>query len=120
MPPKLLAAAIGALLVLPMYAQAQQSRPSADPADPAAAVPPTAYQSIIKKRLPAPQDDQATPDKAWRAANDAVAGVPSHAGHGAPGSAQGHHGDMAAPAPSTPAAPVKPVGPAPVEHSKHH
>jgi hypothetical protein len=95
---KLLAAAIGAALVLPMHAQAQQSRPQADPADPGAAVPPIVYRSVIAAPAPAPQSDQGTPDKAWRAANDA----------------------LASPAPSTPATPEKPSRPAPVDHGKHH
>lgn len=117
---KLLAAAIGALLALPMYAHAQQSRPLQDPADPAVAVPPTVYESVIPSRSPAPQDGQTTPDKSWRAANDAVAGVPSHAGHGAHGGEQNHHGHKAAPAPSAPSTPAKPANPAPMDHSKHH
>lgn len=116
---KLLAAAIGALLILPLYAQAQQSRPLADPADPAVAVPPTVFESVITRASPAPQDGQATPDKAWRAANDTVAGAPGHAGHAVPGSEQKPQAHAAAPAPSSPAMPVKPA-PAPVDHSKHH
>lgn len=119
---KLLTAAICGLLALPMYAHAQQSRTLPDPADPAVAVPPTVYESVIPSRSPAPQDGQTTPDKSWRAANDAVAGVPSHAGHGAHGGEQNHHGHKAAPgpAPSAPATPAKPANPAPVDHSKHH
>lgn len=117
---KLLAAAIGALLALPMYAQAQQSRPSADPADPSVSVPPTVYESVIARSSPVPQDGQTTPDKSWRAANDTVAGTPGHAGHGAPVSEQNHSGHVPAPAPSTAAAPGKPANPVPVDHSKHH
>ncbi|MFC0251969.1 hypothetical protein IM543_12820 [Massilia sp. UMI-21] len=117
---KLLAAVVGALLALPIYAQAQQSRPSADPADPTVAVPPTVYESVIARPSPGPQDVQTTPDKSWRAANDAVAGVPGHAGHGAPASEQNHNGHGAAPAPTTPVAPGKPANPVPVDHSKHH
>lgn len=116
---KLLAAVAGALLILPMYAQAQQSRPLADPSDPAVTVPPTVYQSVIALSPPAPQDDQATPDKSWRAANDAVAVAPGHAGHAGPGSEQKPAAPAAASAPSSPAMPVKPA-PAPVDHSKHH
>lgn len=115
---KLLAAAIGALLVLPMYAQAQQSRPLADPADAAAAVPPTVYESVIARSLPAPQEAQ-TPDKSWRAANNTVAGAPGHAGHAAHGSEPKLQGHAPATAPSSPSAASKPA-PAPVDHSKHH
>lgn len=119
---KLLAAAIGALLVLPMYAHAQQSRPLPDPADPAVAVPPTVYESVIARSSPAPQGDHATPEKSWRAANDAVAEAPGYAEHGAHGGAQNHHGHKEAAVPSTPApsSPAKPASPAPVDHSKHH
>lgn len=117
---KLLAAAIGALLVLPMQAHAQQSRPLPDPADPTVAVPPTVYESVVSSPAPAAPDGQATPDKIWRAANDAVAGMPSHAGHGAHGAERQHQGHDAAPAASTPATPAKPADPAPVDHSKHH
>ncbi|BDT59180.1 hypothetical protein MasN3_26740 [Massilia varians] len=117
---KLWAAAIGALLTLPICAQAQQSRPLADPADPTVAVPPTVYESVMTVHSRAPQDSQTTPDKSWRAANDAVAGLPGHAGHSDTGGEQNKHGNNAAPAPSAPASPVKPVSPAPVDHSKHH
>lgn len=117
---KLLAAVTGALLVLPMYVHAQQSRPLPDPANPAVAVPPTVYESVITSRSPAPQDAQATPDKSWRAANDAVVGALNHAGHSAHGGEQNHPGHTAAPAPSAPASPAKPANPAPVDHSKHH
>lgn len=129
---KLLAAAIGALLVLPPHAQAQHSRPGAgpaDPTDPTVAVPPTVYRSVIAAPAPAPQGEQATPDKSWRAANDAVAGTSGHAGHGghaghaahgAPGGEQKHDAPVAAPAASAASAPATPANPAPVDHSKHH
>lgn len=112
-------AAIGVLLALPIYAQAQQSRPSADPADATRAVPPTVYESVITTRLPAPQDGPLTPDKSWRAANDAVGAVAGNAGHSAPGRDENHQGHGAAPVPSMPK-PAKPANPAPVDHSKHH
>lgn len=123
---KLLAAAIGALLVLPLCAQAQQSRSPADPADPAAPVPPTVYEPVISRHIPAPQGGRPTPDKAWRAANDALTAMSEHAGHSGhnmPGAQGQHHGHAAAPAPSKPAAPAAPekqANPVPVDHSKHH
>lgn len=123
---KLTAAVVGALLVLPMYAHAQQSRPLPDPADPAVAVPPTVYEPLISRPSSAPQDGQPTPDKSWRAANDAVGGASNHAGHdghaghGGHGAEQHHQGHAAAPARSAPATPAKPADPAPVDHSKHH
>ena len=90
-------AAIGALLAAPLAAQAQppQRAPaSANPADPNAAVAPLVYESVIAA---APRQDSAaaTPDKRWRAANDAIGGQPGH-----------DHGAQAAPAP--------------VDHGKHH
>lgn len=95
---KLLAAAVGAALVLPLHAQTQQSRPPADPADPGVKVPPVVYHPVIAAPVPAPPTGQTTPDKAWRAANDALAG----------------------PAPSTPVTPDQPARPAPAGHGKHH
>lgn len=92
-------AAIGALLAAPLAAQAQPTRrapESANPADPNAAVAPLVYESVIA--APPPQDSAAaTPDKRWRAANDAIGGQPGH-GH--------DHG--------------APAAPAPVDHGKHH
>ena len=84
-------AAIGALLAAPLAAQPQRA---ADPADPGAAVAPLVYESVIAA---APRQDSAaaTPDKRWRAANDAIGGQPGH-DHGAP------------------------AAPAPVDHGKHH
>lgn len=102
---KLSAALIGALLALPASAQAQQTLPLADPADPGIIVPPIVYTPVAGRPVPASPDAQTTPDKAWRAANDAVGAVAGHA---------------AAPLPSMPVAPVKPANPAPSDHSKHH
>lgn len=102
---KLSAALIGALLALPAYAQAQQTLPLADPADPGIIVPPIVYTPVAGGPPPASPDAGATPDTSWRAANDAVGAAPGHA---------------AAPMPSMPVAPVKAANPAPVDHSKHH
>lgn len=107
--------AFGALLAAMPAAQAQQPVRTPDPADPSAAVPATVYQSALAGYTPAPKDAP-SPDKAWRAANDTVAGQPGHGAHGA-------HGAHSAPAPeprtdeaprqATPAA-------APHAHRKHH
>lgn len=102
---KLSAALIGALLALPAYAQAQQTLPLADPADPTIVVPPIVYTPVAGGPPPASADAGATPDTSWRAANDAVGAV---AGHAAGSTA------------SMPVAPVKPANPAPSDHSKHH
>ncbi|MFC5479662.1 hypothetical protein [Massilia suwonensis] len=90
------AALIGALLAVPLGALAQQSPRTPDPADPAAPVTPIVYESVITP--PAPQGGAPTPDKLWRAANEAVAPASSQAAH------------QAAPARQ----------PAPVDHGAHH
>ncbi|MEH6434762.1 hypothetical protein [Massilia sp. DD77] len=95
-------AAIGALLAAPLAAHAQPTQRAPDPADPKAAVAPLVFESVIA--MPPAQDEAAqTPDKRWRAANDALGSRPGHVhDHGAP----------AAPAPAP--------APAPVDHGKHH
>lgn len=65
-------------------AQAAQSSPKPDPADPRVAVPAPAYASAMKDYLPAVKDGGTTPDRSWRAANAAVGGQNPHAGHQAP------------------------------------
>ena len=109
-------ATIGALLALPFAALAQASTRQADPADPHVAVPPVVYESIIGGP-PASGQAEVTPDKSWRAANDAVAGTQDHAGHGASGPAANDHiHDV----PAKPAPPAKPVDRPAADHSKHH
>jgi hypothetical protein len=117
---KLLAAAFGVLLAAPLGALAQQSLPAPDPADPHAAAPAIVYKSAIARPAQPTQDAQPTPDKAWRAANDALAAPSGHAGHGAPQAEQS--GDKGAAAAAVPTgAPDGPhPQPAPVDHSKHH
>lgn len=117
---KLLAAAFGVLLAAPLGALAQQSLPAPDPADPHAAAPAIVYESAIARPAQPTQDAQPTPDKAWRAANDALAAPSGHAGHGAPQAEQS--GDKGAAAAAVPTgAPDSPhPQPAPVDHSKHH
>lgn len=113
---KLSAATIGLLLALPFCVHAQQSQRQADPADPGAAVPPTVYESAFTAS-PKQQHEHPTPDKAWRAANEAVAGAQGHAGHGAhaaPEKTTPHEGHGA------PQAPAKPADPPAADHSKHH
>lgn len=95
------------------YAGARAPRP--DPADPGVAVPAPVYASAMKDYAPAVKDGGPTPDRAWRAANDAVGGQNPHAGHHAP-----------APAPASASAPaqqdlrrVEPAAGA-AGHHKHH
>jgi hypothetical protein len=98
--------AFGTLLAAALHAHAGQPTRAPDPADPAAAVPPTVYQSAMTGYTPAPKDVPA-PDKAWRAANATVAGQPGHAGHHGP-APEGHKD----------APPAKPA-PAHAPHQQH-
>lgn len=102
------AALLGALLAVPLGALAQHSPRTPDPADPAAPVRPIVYESAIARPSPEPQGGAPTPDKLWRAANEAVAAPSAHAGHAA-------H-------PTAPAVPVPAPArqPAPADHGKHH
>lgn len=99
--------AFGALLAAAPGAQAQQSSPTSDPADPAAAVPATVYVSALSGYTPVMKDGAPSPDQAWRAANDAVGGQAAHNGHA-----------MSAPAASEAPRKAAPTA-APTEH-KHH
>jgi len=104
---KLSAAVHGVLLAAfgaPFAAHAQQSGPAANPADPAAPVPALVYASAFQDAPRAAVAAQ-TPDKLWRAANDALSAAPDHGGHA------GH----AAPQPEQKAAP-EPAA----RHGKHH
>lgn len=119
---KLWAAALGALLAVPLASLAQQSSRTPDPADPAAAVMPIVYESAFIRPAQPAQDRQPTPDKTWRAANDAVANPSVHAGLSAPNAAKETAGDKNAGPPAavradTAAAPAEPTS---VDHGKHH
>lgn len=97
--------AVGVLASMPLFAIAQEALQQTNPVDPNAPVPASAYESAFKNYSPAKRDEQASPDKAWRAANDQVAKSDAHAGHSA---------EPVASVPATPA-PASPV-----DHSKHH
>ena len=91
---KLWAAGYGVLLAAlgaPFAAHARQSGPAANPADPAAPVPALVYVSAFPD-APRAADAARTPDKLWRAANDALIAAPqpavAHAEH--------HHQNQAA------------------------
>ena len=101
-------AVVGVLLAafcVPLTAYARQAGTGPDPADAAAPVPTPVYVSAFQdsaRSSAAPQ----TPDKVWRAANDALWANPgqgAHAGHAPPQPAG------QAPAPQPAAA-----------HSQHH
>ncbi|RJG03504.1 hypothetical protein D3878_19465 [Noviherbaspirillum sedimenti] len=72
--------AVGVLASLPFAAIAQQTPQKPDPLAANAPVPASTYVSAFKN-YQAAADEQATPDKAWRAANDEVAKLGGHAGH---------------------------------------
>lgn len=99
---------VAALALLPLAAMAQQGRP-AGPADPDAPVPAPTYLSVFTQYQPA-TEPRATPDQAWRTANEAVAGRDAHAGHG--------------PMPATPVGDAVPSSAAPADphagHGSHH
>jgi len=99
--------ALGTLLPA-LAAQARQPSRTPDPADPSVAVPATVYQPVLGADAP-PAKDLPTPDKSWRAANDAVAGPPGHARHAAA---------SPAPAPAPGEAKAKPPAP-PAAHDSH-
>ena len=99
--------AFGVLLAAALGAQAQQSTPKPDPADPAAAVQATLFASSLSGYTPAMKNGTPPPDQAWRAANDAVGGQAAHSGH-----------EMAAPAASEAPRKAEPAA-APTQH-KHH
>ncbi|MBZ2207299.1 hypothetical protein [Massilia soli] len=101
--------AIGLMAALPFAALAQSAPAKSDPLDAKAAVTATAYQSAFADYVSAASlDNETSPDKVWRAANDKVAQAEGHSGH------HGSHG-------MPPAEPMKPapVKQAPVDHSNH-
>lgn len=112
--------ASGILLAAALGAQAQQhvhtTAPAklADPADAGIAVPAAAYVSAMSGYASA-QKDLPSPDKAWRAANETVAGQSGHAGHQAPAP------DREAPGRSTiaPATGAAPAAKAEKDHQHH-
>ncbi|RJG05057.1 hypothetical protein D3870_02610 [Noviherbaspirillum cavernae] len=85
------------LASLPFSAAAQQKQHQSDPADADASVPATAYESAFKNYQTA-SEEQESPDKAWRAANNEMEKLRGHAGHvngGAPAPTRempAHHG----------------------------
>ncbi|HYD81867.1 MAG TPA: hypothetical protein VEC06_18860 [Paucimonas sp.] len=88
----------------PAIAARGDDRP--DPADPRAVVPAPHHESVLE-RYRRGEDDAATPDQRWHAANDEVQGG-GHAGHGR----------ASAPQPAAEAAPEP--SPAAGHHPHHH
>jgi len=67
------------LALLPLAATAQQPQ-QADPANPDAPVPAMGYVSAFSNYSTL-ADEQISPEKAWRAANEEVQGKDGHSGH---------------------------------------
>jgi hypothetical protein len=104
-----------ALLPLLSFAAIAQQAQQAGPADPRASVPVPVYVSAFKTYQPA-ADAPATPDRAWRAANEAAANNDPHAGHmPMPAAALQGDGPKAANAP----APVPAAADAPTQADPH-
>lgn len=96
--------AIGVLAsaLLPFAATAQQKTQQPSPLDANAPVSASTYVSAFKN-YQAASDEEVSPDKAWRAANDEVGKLGGHAGH-----IKNDSTEQSASSPS-----------APVDHSKH-
>lgn len=106
--------AVGILASLPFAATAQQAPERPNPLDANATVRASAYKSAFKNYEPAAADEQESPDKTWRAANDEVGKLGGHVGH--------MKGEASASASSSSASPTTstPASTAPVDHGKHH
>jgi len=72
--------AAGVLTSLSFGAIAQQAAQTPDPLDANAAVPASTYESAFKNYQDV-AENQTSPDKIWRAANDEMARLGGHAGH---------------------------------------
>lgn len=70
----------GALVLLPLAATAQSMRHQHNPADANAPVPASAYVSAFKN-YSAMANEDASPDKVWRAANAEVQNAVGQSGH---------------------------------------
>jgi hypothetical protein len=101
--------AVGVLASLPFAATAQQAPQQPNPLDANATVPASTYESAFKNYQTA-ADEQASPDKAWRFANDEMAKLRGHVGHM----------KDEVPASSTSPASSTPAQAAPMDQSKHH
>lgn len=72
--------ALAAWIAVPIAAIAQQTQPQHSPTDSTALVPAASYESAFKNYRAASEDNK-TPDKVWRAANDEMGSLGGHAGH---------------------------------------
>jgi hypothetical protein len=103
--------ALGACAALPFAVLAEQKHPAYNPTDVHAPVIVVPYESAFKGFRTA-SDDEPSPDKAWRSANDEMGKLGGHAGH--------MKAEQAQPATSSAvkSAPARPDSA--VDHSKHH
>ncbi|MES2535577.1 MAG: hypothetical protein V4632_06855 [Pseudomonadota bacterium] len=72
--------AMAALASLPFAAAAQAQKQAPDPTDANVTIHAAAYDSAFRKYQPAGEQNE-TPDKVWRAANDEMQRLGGHAGH---------------------------------------
>jgi hypothetical protein len=102
--------AVAAWALLPMAASAQQEQAKYNPADANAPFNAVPYESAFKG-FRSSSDEQSSPDKVWRTANDEMGKLGGHAGHMKSGQSQ--------PAASSAEKTSEKQGNA-VDHSKHH
>lgn len=102
--------AVAAWALLPMAASAQQEQANYNPADANAPVNAMPYESAFKS-FRSSSDEQATPDKVWRTANDEMGKLGGHAGHMKSGQSQPD---------ASPAVKASEKQGNAVDHSKHH
>lgn len=98
---------IGAAMLLPAFASAENARLARDPSDPADKGSIPAYQSAFAAYQPL-QESSDVPETHWRALNEEVARV------------GGHAGVLKDPAPSRAAASATTAAPASGQHQMHH
>jgi hypothetical protein len=74
---------VAVVALMPLAATAQQSQPSqqSNPAEADVPVPAAGYVSAFEGYGSTPEE-QVSPDRIWRAANEAVKSGDAHAGHG--------------------------------------
>lgn len=102
--------ALAMLSALPLVASAGQQTPP-DPVNARASGTPFTYESVFTSYRAAPEEQQ-SPDKTWRAANDTAGKLGGHSGHVAQGNNDG----------TTPAPPFDAASSVPMRHGHgaHH
>lgn len=72
--------AVAITATLPLSVAAQESNAQPYPDDPNLKVPPLVYRSALQDYRPM-ADEEKTPDKVWRSANEDLRQLGGHAGH---------------------------------------